>query len=86
MVTNPQPQLPASPPGVSLPETIRELRASGLTVGDIARLFGVHPKAVGAVLTPNTDETVAESRLKVVRESGDGSHSGENKNGIRKGQ
>ncbi len=29
---------------------IRELRRYGLTVGDIARLFGVHPKAVAAMI------------------------------------
>ncbi len=29
---------------------IRELRRSGLTVDDIARMFGVHPRAVASIL------------------------------------
>ncbi len=37
---------PADPPIAA----VRELRRSGLTVGDIARLFGVHPKAVASIL------------------------------------
>ena len=46
-----QPRAPESTPGAFPPEAaIRELRQSGLTVGDIARLFGVHPKVVASIL------------------------------------
>ena len=39
-MTNPQPT----------PAALRELREQGLTVGDIARLFGLHPQAVIVML------------------------------------
>ena len=51
-MTNPQPQPPEIPLGAPPSETIRELRRSGLTVGDIARLFRVHPKVVASILSP----------------------------------
>ena len=47
-MANPQPQPPAT--GAFLPETARELRRSGLTVNDIAMLFGIHPRAVSDLL------------------------------------
>lgn len=32
------------------PAAVRELRQFGLTLGDIARMFRVHPKAVESIL------------------------------------
>ena len=40
----------------STPAAVRKLRRSGLTVADIARLFGVHPRAISSLLSPDNDE------------------------------
>jgi hypothetical protein len=46
-----QPLAPERSPGAFPPvAAILELRRSGLTVADIARLFGVHSKAVESIL------------------------------------
>lgn len=56
-------QQPTPPAGLGagLPETIRELRRSGLTVDDIAVLFGVHPKAVAGMLRAKPIERRADN-------------------------
>ena len=59
------------------PAAVRELRQFGLTVGDIARMFRVHPKAVRRII-----EDGGESDLKYSLK--ENSHDGRNSDSRKK--